>query len=265
MNLAIFSLELRNIFAYRVDFWVAFLGSLIAEMTIAFFLWTAIFAQTGQTELQGFTFHSIIFYYVLMSFMVRMTKGQEMGFLSTEIYQGTLNRYLVYPLSIFRYKYISHLSQTFVALLQLLLTTAIFLALFGTPEGVTLNFTNFAMSMIIIGISGYFYFNLSCCLEMVSFWTDQVWSLMVMLKFTTRFLGGALIPLSFFPVWSQEPMSYLPFQYLVGFPAEVVMGRVTFDQWATGVVVISIWAVVALWIRSRVWYNGTRQYTGIGI
>ena len=46
-------------------------------------------------------------YYLLVPLIARMIRGEESRFLSDDIYEGGLTRYLVYPLSFLQYKYVS--------------------------------------------------------------------------------------------------------------------------------------------------------------
>ncbi len=55
-------------------------------------------------------------------------------FLSDDIYEGGLTRYLVYPISFLQYKYVSLLVLSFMAAIQLCVALAVFAGLFGLPS-----------------------------------------------------------------------------------------------------------------------------------
>ena len=105
LALQVVSIELRRTFTYRFEFWFRFLGTLFANITLAYFLWKAIFAQTGAAEIEGYTFPAMVLYYVLVPLVINVTRTQESGSIGGEIYTGTLTRYLVFPMSFFVYKY----------------------------------------------------------------------------------------------------------------------------------------------------------------
>ena len=47
----------------------------------------------------GYTFGALMLYYLMVPLVERVVNGQEMGFMSGEIYDGGLTRYLLYPVS----------------------------------------------------------------------------------------------------------------------------------------------------------------------
>ncbi|TWW08287.1 hypothetical protein E3A20_25830 [Planctomyces bekefii] len=100
---------------------------------------------------------------------------------------------------------------------------------------------------------------------MVAFWAENVWSLNVMLMFAIRLLGGALLPLTLFPSWAQEYLSYTPFPYLVSFPIRALMGQVSADEWMGGMGILAMWTVFTVALGALIWRRGQLRYTGVGI
>ena len=101
--------------------------------------------------------------------------------------------------------------------------------------------------------------------EMVSFWADNIWSLMVMLRFIIALFGGLMLPLRFFPDWAQQILNILPFRYLVSFPIKSFFGELTTTQLIEGFIIISLWSVVLTVVVNFIWSKGQKQYSGIGI
>jgi ABC-2 type transport system permease protein len=61
-------------------------------------------------------------------------------------------------------------------------------------------------------------------LQLVAFWADNCWSLLVAHRIVASLLGGLLLPLSLFPRWSQPALDALPFRYMFAFPVDVLLG-----------------------------------------
>ena len=59
-------LELKKAVTYRAEFWISFLGAVLAQFSVAFFLWKAIFASRGAETINGFTFPALMLYYLLV-------------------------------------------------------------------------------------------------------------------------------------------------------------------------------------------------------
>jgi len=163
----VWSLELRQLLSYRVDFWIDFLGSLFVQIALAYFLWQAIYEFRGVEVIGGYSFSAMMLYYVLIPLVEKITRGQELGFLSRDIYEGTLNRYLVYPLSVFGYKYVHHAAIATLALLQLGLALGVYLLLFGLPGGVHLSVGTVLAGIAAAGVASVLYFLLAGCLALV--------------------------------------------------------------------------------------------------
>lgn len=261
----VFSLELRKIFSYRADFWIHFVGGLLTQITLAYFLWQAIFQYNGVDEMRGYSFFALMLYYVMVPLVDRMVRGPEASQVATEIYEGTLNRYLIYPVSFFYYKYVTHIAQTTIFTLQFFVALAVFIGLFGMPEGTSLKLEPFLMGMGLVLIGSVFYFSLVAMLEMFAFWADHVWSLIVMLRFIMFFTGGGMIPLEFFPDSIVAIINLLPFPYLTAYPIQGFLGRLTFEFFIDGMLVMSIWTILAVVGVQFVWRNGLRRYSGIGM
>jgi len=102
-------------------------------------------------------------------------------------------------------------------------------------------------------------------IQLIAFWADNVWSLMVMHRFASALLGGMLAPLAFFPESAQRALEALPFRYLFAFPVETLLGRVSPAEWAAGMAIAMGWCGVMAMIGRAVWRRGTLQYTGVGI
>jgi len=265
---AIFSLEIRKTLSYRVDFWMHFLGSVFIGLLIAFFLWKAIFDYNQAQTMGGFSFHALMLYYLLipMTLNIIMPSGSHwIGFISKEIYEGTLNRYLVYPVSFLNYKIISHFSESFIAVIQLVITFSLYLIIFDLPSDYQISLNGTLLATVSVLFSILMYFHLGACIEMIAFWADNIWSLMVMLRFMITMLGGVFIPLSFFPESFQNVLNTLPFPYLVYFPVQTFLGKVSFEIWLNGIAITLFWGVFFFALSKVMWKMGTKKYTGVGI
>lgn len=261
----VFTLEIRKLMSYRVDFWSQFLGTIIAQIVAAYFLWKAIFDYRGVDELGGYSFGGLMLYYLLVPLVSYMIRGPEMGFMSQEIYDGTLNRYLIYPVSFFNYKFVAHLAASFMYSLQFILGLVLFVAIFGIPDGITISVTSLGMGFSFVLLAAYLYFVMASNLELIAFWADNVWSLLVLQRFFISLFGGAWIPLSFFPGWAQKLLDLLPYSYLASFPIRCFLGQISWQAWGLGLVVIVFWALFFTGVMRIVWRRGNLKYTGVGI
>jgi ABC-2 type transport system permease protein len=264
----VFALEFKRAFAYRAEFWMGFLGNALSQFAVAYLLWSAVFESSGAEVIRGFTLRDLALYYLMIPLVERVTLGAEMSHISGEIYDGTLNRYLVYPVSFFGFKYASSLAQSLVYAGQMALLAGACLAVFGTPPAFHFTASGVALAVAALMLGTMLYFALAACLEMVAFWADNVWSLMVLVKLVLHFLGGGLVPLAFFPEGARAVLEWTPFPYLVSFPLRFVMDgpdAMGAAEAAKGFAILAGWIVALSALARLIWARGSRQYTGVGI
>jgi ABC-2 type transport system permease protein len=262
----VFSLELRKLLSYRFDFWMQFLLPTLGQLAIAYFLWRAIYAANPGQALGGYSFHAIMLYYLLASLVNRVIEGPgwKSG-ISVEIYEGTLTRYLIYPVSFFAYKVMSHLASGVFSWIQLLVTVAVFLALFGVPADSHLSLVSLLTGTGALLLGSLIAFLMLSIVDMVAFWADNVWSLQVMLRFALQLSGGYLIPLALFPDWAQNSLRFLPFPCVISFPIRALMGTLSPHEILFYSLSSVVWIGILSAVLSLIWKRGLYQYSGVGI
>jgi ABC-2 type transport system permease protein len=260
---SVVSLEFRKILAYRTEFWVTFLGQALIQLLIARSLWAAVFEQQNAMVMNGFTLPMLTLYYVIVPIGSRVLTGENIGFLSREIYEGTFTRYLIYPLSWFQYKGLTYFTYSLFYAFQLMIFFVGYKLFLGELAADQLGHLFLGVALFLL--SSLMYLLMSTTIELLSLWADNIWSLMVMLRFFSNFLGGALIPMAFFPEWARKVLSYTPFPNLVDLPARTIMGLTTADEIFHGLMVISVWAVLLGSVVKLLWSKGQKNYSGVGI
>lgn len=260
----VFKSEIRKVFAYRADFWIQYLFNIAAHIGVAYFLWDAIFKANGVTEMQGYSFKGLMFYYLLVPLLGRVIFGSELGAIGREIYDGSLTRYLIYPVNFFQYKLSQYFAHSVVYLIQMGIALTAFFLIFGMPEDMSFSATTLLIIPTLL-MAALLNFAVTTTLELFAFWADNVWTLLVMVRFSVGLLGGGMIPIAFFPEWGEALLRKLPFVYLTAFPADLIMGRMTVSQWLEGSLWMLLWISLFFMAAARVWKAGNYKYTGVGI
>ncbi|MBW8887170.1 MAG: ABC-2 family transporter protein [Fibrobacteres bacterium] len=255
--------NLQRLVSYRAEFWIGFVGTLISQIGVAYFLWRAIFHARGVETLRGYTFGGMMLYYLLVPLVERVGHVQDMAGFSGEIYDGGLSRYLLYPVSYFRIKYAANLAQATVYLCQLVLILLGYGIAFGLPAGFSA--VSILQGIIALGASATLCFFLSATVEMVAFWADNVWSLWILVRMTISLLGGGMIPLTFFPVWARAALAWLPFGSLIDFPIRCLLGKTGWGEWMAGLLSAFAWTGIFGAATAVLWRRGLKSYAGVGI
>ena len=259
------AMEFRKILAYRSDFWITFLGQTFIQLIVARALWQSIFASQGATEMKGYTLEMMTLYYLIVPIGMKMLTGENIGFMAREIYEGTFTRYLLYPLSVFQYKTLTYLTYSMFYGIQMVILFSIFRAFIADAPFTFIDFGNLLLGVGLFFVAALTYGMMALFIEMFSLWADNIWSLVVMLRFFTSFFGGGFIPLTFLPDWAQNTLAYTPFPYLIDLPARTVMGLTTFPEIAKGVCILFVWTLFFMEIIKLLWKRGEKKYTGVGI
>jgi ABC-2 type transport system permease protein len=101
-------------------------------------------------------------------------------------------------------------------------------------------------------------------LGLVAFWTTWARSIYGVFSVAEVFLTGRLAPLALLPVWAQLIASFLPFRWMLVFPVEVLLGKISLEEVLTGVA-IQIVAIIFLALTlDIVWRKAVRRYAAVG-
>jgi len=101
-------------------------------------------------------------------------------------------------------------------------------------------------------------------LALAAFWTTRMSAINQMYFVVTLFLSGQVAPLSLFPVPLQIVASLLPFRWMIAFPVELLLGRLTPVEALTGFAAQGIWLTLSLALLRIVWRAGVRIYSAVG-
>lgn len=264
--LDVWSVEARKLMSYRADFWLSAVASFVVEITVAYFLWSAVFRESGHEEIGGFTRDGMTIYYVLAILFGKLIRGEDRGStIAQNIYDGSLTRYLLFPTNYFGFKYAEHLGTLVAALVQLALFGGAAILLFDLGAAGHVTAASVARTVAAVAAGNLLAFLMTFLLESVAFWADNTWSLLVLLRFIGHLLGGQLLPLHLFPGWAQPLLDLLPFRFLYYFPTMTFLGRIDLGAWASGMGVALAWCAVLGLAAREVWKRGTLEYTGVGI
>ena len=107
-------------------------------------------------------------------------------------------------------------------------------------------------------------FNMLYGVGLLAFWTDQAAALGNLIFTLYIVLGGAVVPLDLFPASVQQALAFLPFAYLLNFPVEVLLGKLTGPAVLRGFVVQLLWILLVVGLRHLLWRNGLKRYSAVG-
>jgi ABC-2 type transport system permease protein len=147
--------------------------------------------------------------------------------------------------------------------LTVLLPTVALLALTFRPA---LNITPWAAAAFVPALLLGFgvRFLVEWTLALAAFCTTRVSALNQLYYVATLFLSGQLAPLSLFPEPIRVLAALLPFRWMVAFPVELLIGRLTPEEALRGMVVQIVWLGLSFLLLRLIWRAGLRRYSAVG-
>ncbi len=107
-------------------------------------------------------------------------------------------------------------------------------------------------------------FLLEWTLAQAAFWTTRVSAINQTYFVLLLFLSGQIAPLSLMPHPVRILAEILPFRWMVGFPVELLLGRLTPAEALMGLGVQAAWVIIGLVLLRVVWRAGVRVYSAVG-
>jgi ABC-2 type transport system permease protein len=121
-----------------------------------------------------------------------------------------------------------------------------------------------ALAVPVLAISFATRLMLGSALAFAAFWTTRVMAINEMYFLASFFLSGTMAPLALLPAPVRAVASALPFRWVVSFPAELILGRVSIPDALVGLGIESLWLVAIFALFSYLWRQGVKQYSAVG-
>jgi ABC-2 type transport system permease protein len=117
---------------------------------------------------------------------------------------------------------------------------------------------------VSIGTAFVVRFTIEWTLAMSALWTNRVSAINQTYEVILVFFSGFFAPLAVMPRPLQILADFLPFRWLIAFPIELTLGRLSPQAAAFGFMMQGFWLLAALTILSFVWRAGVKQYSAVG-
>jgi ABC-2 type transport system permease protein len=101
-------------------------------------------------------------------------------------------------------------------------------------------------------------------LALVTFWTTRTQAINRTYFGVLMFLSGRVAPIALLPGILQDVTSVLPFYYMVAFPVELAVGRLSPAEAMDGFMIQILWLVAALGIITSTWRFALKRFSAVG-
>lgn len=257
---ALYRIGLQNTLVYRgpMLFWL--LGNILGLITIIS-VW---FSTDNTGQIATYSQKELITYYIV-AMTLWWINGWAPFWVRNEIKDGSIvGNTLSKPLSFYKRVFSSeaawHSISSFVGLAASLIFVAVlrdyFIFSFSFVDGVVI-LLSIVLSILII--------NTFClCLTMLGFWFTETNAIEAVFWGGLTFLGGYILPLSFFPPAVITILELSPFRYMSSFSLELYFHKLSLSQTLFGFMMQILWVAILFGIYKVMWARGTRVYSSWG-
>ncbi len=258
-----FELGFETAMEYRVNFLISLISAAY-PIFIQSFLWTAIYQNTTQTVVYGYTYRQMIAYTFLAGLIARIVRTGFEYDIMDDVKNGKFSRFLVQPLGYFPYRIASYFGQKvpgLVMIFGILAFVLVGLNVFWHIPFTTLRLLAFLLTMLLAVTLNFLIFY---CISSIAFWIVEIGFLFEGIRITTVLLSGGIFPLEVFGTRFVQVMNLLPFKYTVNYPINVLNGKIPSNELFGGMLIQLLWIGGCLILANILWREGSKRYVAVG-
>ena len=225
-------------------------------------VWTTIANSRGSVG--GLTADDFIVYYLTLLVVDQLTSEITLHVFAYKIQDGTLSVELTRPVHPVLTSTLIYNLAFKVLIFMVFIPVWIVLCLLFQPDYsmVTPQSLLLAIPAILLGFGISFLFGatISC----LAFWTTRVYSIHEFYYGVFLMFSGQFVPLELMPPLIQQIAGYLPFQFAIYFPIQIILNRVPADQIGQDFALGLIWLALASILFRWIWREGLKRYSAVG-
>ncbi|HEY7225168.1 MAG TPA: ABC-2 family transporter protein [Micromonosporaceae bacterium] len=250
------SVQVALTYRGRMALWA--LGGFFPLLLMA--VWLTVVAEGGPPA--GWTAADFLSYYAAATVLANLSGQHVVWEWDTEMRSGDLSVRLLRPIHRFHQYATSDLGQRVVFLVVLVPVLA--LAALLVPG---LDYPIDAFRLVAVAAATALAYAVSLLMAstfaLIGFWSTQASNAWLLWWGLGSFASGWVAPLALMPEWLRAAALVLPFRTTMGFPVELLTGRLNVAQSAYGFAVGFAWLVVFVVVYRLGWRRGLRRYQAV--
>ena len=255
-----FKTTLAMMLQYRTALLIWTIGQVL-EPLVYLIIWSVVSTGSGGS-VGSYTTAEFAAYYVVLMLVNQITYTWIMYDFEYRVREGTLSATLLRPVHPIHSDIADNLSSKLITL-PIIIVVAAGLA-FGFHARISPPLWAIFMFIPSLLLAFLVRFLLEWSLALAAFWTTRVGAINQTYFVLMLFLSGQIAPLALLPQPVQIVSYVLPFRWLIGFPINLFLGRLTLAQALVGLGAQAAWLVVTFALMRTVWRAGVRAYTAVG-
>ncbi|MBX5449261.1 ABC transporter permease [Thermogemmatispora sp.] len=262
--LAIYRQQLKTALAEQLQYRAALIIWLIEVAlgpAVSVSVWSTVARNEGG-EVNGYSSASFAAYFIATMLVNYATQTWVFWEFSRRVREGEFSPLLLRPIHPIHADLAENLAYKILMLPVIALVTLVLFLAFHAS--IALSLDNLLAFFPALVLAFALRFILEWTLALLAFWLTQVNVINQLYVVVVLFLSGQLVPLTFLPAPVQTASAWLPFQWMVAFPAELLVHPLSLSTLFTGLLVQLAWLLVGFALLAFTWQRGIRRYTAVG-
>lgn len=259
--LTAYGIALQQVLQRRSTLLMDRLGG-IAIIVSLYYFWRALLGQ--KSHFLGYSHEQMLSYVLAMNVLrsfVFTGRGWE---LVGEISSGRISSYLVRPISYHGYSLALDMAQKTVHVLASFLEVGFLIAVIGAPVYLPRALSSWVLFILAVGMSSLLFFFLEFMVSSLAFWTSESGGPLFCFELFLQFAAGTFFPLDVLPKALQKALALSPFPYMVFFPLNIYLERLSAAQAVRVLAIQGLWLAAFVWGATAVWRVGLQNYSAEG-
>jgi ABC-2 type transport system permease protein len=263
-RLAIWRAQARNTLAIQLQYRIAlviWMIGLVLSPLIYLVVWTTV-AHAKGGNVGTYSAHDFAAYFIVLMIVDHVTFTWVIFNADFRIRQGALSPLLLRPVHPINADIVENVSFKLL-MFMVIIPAAIAMSVAFGPR---LHPAPWAVVAFVpaLALAAVLRFTVEWTVSLISFWISRMEALDQMYYVLMLFLSGQVAPIGLFPAPVQLAANVLPFRWMVAFPVELLLGRLSLGETAAGFGVLLAWLAVGFVGLRITWRLGLKQYSAVG-
>jgi ABC-2 type transport system permease protein len=255
-----FKTTIATMFAYRASLLIWMIGQIL-EPLVYLIVWSIV-ANSNGGSVGSYTTREFAAYYILLMLVNQITYTWVMYEYEWRIRHGSLSFALLKPVHPIHSDIADNISSKLITTPFMVFIAGILTMIFH--PSISPNWWAILLFFPALLLAFGVRFLIEWTVAQSAFWTTRVSAVNQIYFVLMLFLSGQFAPLDLFPAPVRAIANVLPFRWLIGFPIDLISGRLALDEALTGLGMQAAWLVVIFFLMRMVWRAGVKVYSAVG-
>jgi ABC-2 type transport system permease protein len=247
-------------FQYRISLFIWMIG-LVLNPLVFLVVWTTVAHAVGGS-VGGYSTHDFAAYYIVLMIVDHITFTWVIFNAEYRIREGQFSPLLLRPVHPINADAMENVSFKLLMLI-VIIPAAVVMALVFRPAIHPAPWAVILFPPVLL-MAAVLRFTVEWTVSLISFWISRMGAIDQIYFVLIAFLSGQIAPIALLPAPLRVVAYALPFQWMVAFPVQLLLGRVSLHEATVGVAVLAGWIAVAIPTLRLVWRIGVKQYSAVG-